>query len=441
MNRYNIANIINPLTRLWLMLLLPCSIATTMYAQQGSQGNTVIFNNGEMTLFGAHDFVTGGSGVQPGVIGTMRTATFGILNFSSASSYTGSDNSNYVDGYVRKLGSGNFIFPVGDNGRFAPFAAAADGTTGAYYNADPSTAITSDLSGGNYPALPAGAPFPTASRGTGVVAVSGFEYWDIDGATATPITLTWDASSDVTTLTSNWLKTLTILGWNGSQWEAIPSTVDATSILGGSSTLTAGSITTNSSITPDSYSAFTLGALSVPLPVELVDFTAKKKQSAVLLNWETSQEINSDKFEVEHSTNGDQWKMIGTVKAQGNSNEPTHYSFTHTAPFNGMNQYRLKMIDIDGSAEYSPVRNILFDNNQLIFLYPNPAPGYVFLNTERPENIQVIRILDVAGKEVLLQQGLQQPKLNLGKLKAGTYILQIIFRQGSMENHQLVVGH
>ncbi len=87
----------------------------------------------------------------------------------------------YVDGYVRKYGTGQFIFPVGDNSKLGQFAASADGTMGAYFYANPSIAITSNLfTGGNYPALPTGGAFSTTTKDADVATVSTVEYWDID---------------------------------------------------------------------------------------------------------------------------------------------------------------------------------------------------------------------------------------------------------------------
>ncbi|HEV7381482.1 MAG TPA: hypothetical protein VGN64_16910 [Dyadobacter sp.] len=248
-------------------LLLCATIGGSAQAQQGSLGNTTIFGGAQMTFFGNHNFLTGGAGTQPGVILTERaTANISYLNFSGAGlTATGVTDASYVDGYVRKYGTGQFIFPTGDNGFAGQFAASADGTSGAYFHANPSTAITSNLfTGSPYAtALPVGGPFPTgmATRGPGIKAVSSVEYWDIDGATATPITLTWDGGSNVPALTGSILSTLTIVGWNGSDWVRIPSTVDATSILGGASAVAAGSITTNASIVPDTYVAYTIAGM------------------------------------------------------------------------------------------------------------------------------------------------------------------------------------
>lgn len=250
------------LTALLLLLVLVFEAR----AQEGSQGNTTIFGGAQMSFFHNHDFVVGGGGAQPGVILTERAeGNFGILNFVGDDlSSTGASDAGYVDGYVRKYGAGPFVFPVGDNGFLGQFAAAADGTMGAYFHVSPASAVTSNLfTGGNYPALPVGGPFPIGltTRGPGIKTVSNVEYWDIDGTTATPITLTWDAGSNVTALTGSVLGSLTIVGWNGSDWVRIPSIVDVTSVLGGASTLTGGSITTTASVVPNTYLAYTLAAM------------------------------------------------------------------------------------------------------------------------------------------------------------------------------------
>ncbi len=251
--------------RLAAVCLMAISLST--FAQQGSQGNTTIFSGAQMTVFGAHNFVTGGSGTQPGIINTIRTAPYGVLNFGTDASQTGANDANHVDGYVRKYGTTSFIFPVGDNGQYGPFAAAADGTTGAYFYADPSSAVTSMVGGGgNYPPLPAGAPFATSSKDAGVTTVSSKEYWDIDGTNATRLTLTWDALSDVATLTGSDLGKLGIVGWDGSKWVKIPATVDAASILGGPSAVAAGSITTTATLVPDTYAAYTLASVVNGVP-------------------------------------------------------------------------------------------------------------------------------------------------------------------------------
>jgi hypothetical protein len=277
------------------VLAILLGLTTGVFAQEGTQGNTTIFGGGQMTFFGNHNFLTGGSGAQPGIILTERaTGNFGILNFFGANlTSTGASDAGYVDGYVRKYGTGKFIFPVGDNNNLGAFAASADGTMGAYFYANPNTAITTNvIGGGNYPALPADAPFSTTIKDAAVGTISTVEYWDIDGTNATPITLTWDAGSSISTLTGGDLSKLTIVGWSATanRWEAIASATDATSALGGASTAAAGSITSTASIVPNSYKAYTFAAkgaapdLAITLDIDGLNFPAAGSSKDFVIN-------------------------------------------------------------------------------------------------------------------------------------------------------------
>ncbi len=187
---------------------------------------------------------------------TDRVA-FGRITYASTLVVNGS----MVDGYVKVKGSSRFIFPVSDNSVYRPFAATADGTMGAYFSANPGIAVTTSHKGGNYPPLPTGAPFSVNSKDANVGKVSPQEYWDINGATATKITLSWFLESAMSSLAPGGnLNKVYIVGWNGSKWVKIPSVVDAVSLWGGTSNLSSGSMTAVSPIVPNTYLAYTFGA-------------------------------------------------------------------------------------------------------------------------------------------------------------------------------------
>lgn len=414
-------------------------------AQEGSQGNTTIFGGAQMTFFSNHNFVTGGGGAQPGVILTERAAgNFGVLNFAGDNlTSTGASDAGYVDGYVRKYGAGQFVFPVGDNGFVGQFAASADGTMGAYFHADANTAVTSNLfTGSNYAALPNGGPFATSSVGTNVDVVSTVEYWDIDGANATPLTLTWDAGSAIGTLTTNQLNKLTIVGWNGTQWVAIPSKVDTASVLGGGSDLTTGSITTIAPLAPDTYTAYTFASLLVPMPVTLKSFTAVAEGNAALLSWSTTEETNSDRFEVERSLNGKQWSRIGSVSSQGDSRVLVNYSYVDASPSRGQNFYRLKMVDraadgLDGTFAYSQIRNVSFKNEGGVAPYPNPAVDKILIRDYAL--VKQIDIVNTSGVKVIKNQQPSPAGIDVTKLPQGIYIITMSLFDGTISTHKIAV--
>ncbi|MEI9956490.1 MAG: hypothetical protein WDM90_09365 [Ferruginibacter sp.] len=71
--------------------------------------------------------------------------------------------------------------------------------------------------------------------------------------------------------------------------------------------------------------------LNLILPVKLINFTATDNKGKNLLQWQTATEINSDYFNVERSSNGQDFEVIGKVKAVGNSSNIINYNFTDAA--------------------------------------------------------------------------------------------------------------
>src|SRR5690606_23676982 len=84
---------------------------------------------------------------------------------------------------------------------------------------------------------------------------------------------------------------------------------------------------------------------SIALPVKLADFSLEAIGNTVRLNWITESESGNAGFDIQHSTNGINWRKIGFVSSyanNGNSTAPIHYKFTDTHPIDGKNYYRLK---------------------------------------------------------------------------------------------------
>lgn len=101
------------------------------------------------------------------------------------------------------------------------------------------------------------------------------------------------------------------------------------------------------------------------LPVELSSFYGRIGNKEIELLWSTESEENVDRFDTEFSTDGRNFEFAGMVHAE---NKPTEYRDTYTNLFTEAVVYvRLKMVDSDGTFEYSPV--IALDN------YQNQLPG------------------------------------------------------------------
>jgi hypothetical protein len=161
---------------------------------------------------------------------------------------------------------------------------------------------------------------------------------------------------------------LTLNVHNGSAWIAYPaSTRDATNNF----------VLTNG-LSSVSLNELTLANLSTPLPLVWLSFTATKQNQAALLQWATAQEQNTRNFTLQHSSNGINWAVIGTLPAAGNSSITSNYSYIHATPITGVNYYRILQTDMDYRNSYSAIRTLKFTKTDEPFIIiGNPVTNNV----------------------------------------------------------------
>jgi hypothetical protein len=147
-----------------------------------------------------------------------------------------------------------------------------------------------------------------------------------------------------------------------------------------------------------------------PLPVQLTAFTAQAVGNRTAqLDWTTGSELNNAYFEVERSLDGSTFAAIGRVAGQGNKANSTTYTFadqaTELPTTGGTVYYRLKQVDTNGTAIYSPVRTLIFTAGRVVAqvsLYPNPAQASTALDLSAlpaAANYQV-QVLDATGRQL-----------------------------------------
>ena len=178
------------------------------------------------------------------------------------------------------------------------------------------------------------------------------------------------------------------------------------------------------------------------LPVKLMGFNAQKTaQKQVALTWSTAQEKNSNKFEIQHSTDGYHFNTIGWVDAKGNSNALTTYKYLHTNP-NEVNYYRLKQVDNNLSFEYSSIVKVDFTTEdaelpEAVSMYPIPAINDVTLALTNKHEIAAISIYNLDGK--LIHTKTTQSavvKLDLSNYASGVYLIQLEDEFGEIITHK-----
>ena len=184
--------------------------------------------------------------------------------------------------------------------------------------------------------------------------------------------------------------------------------------------------------------SFIIGAY--PLPVVLTDFTAQAVRNRdALLSWATASEKNNDHFDLERSFDGTAFTKIGQVAGHGTTSAASTYALTDAgvaANASGPVYYRLRQVDLDGSATFSPVRSVRFTATTApvaLSLFPNPAQASTTLDLSQlpATGTYHLVLLDATGRTVrtaTLGGGLPQP-LNLSDLATGTYNLLVTGQQ------------
>lgn len=176
------------------------------------------------------------------------------------------------------------------------------------------------------------------------------------------------------------------------------------------------------------------------LPVKLIGFTATKEGEQAQLAWSTSEEVNSDKFNVERSTDGKKWARIGSLPAAGDVlNTVTRYNFTDSDPVPGENLYRLKMVDRDQTFSYSRIVSLNFKTTSVVSTYPNPASDKVMIAASDWESVRTVRIVNNAG-QVVYSSDKPQQDIDIQGLASGSYVIGLVRENGTQENVRFVKG-
>ncbi len=178
------------------------------------------------------------------------------------------------------------------------------------------------------------------------------------------------------------------------------------------------------------FSSIGVGRITA-LPVELLNFTGRKTEEGVLLNWQTASEFDNDYFEMERSFDGETFEKIGEVAGKGNSADISNYQYLDRSYQNGSNFYRLKQVDVEGSFSYSHVVLIQVDDEGQISLYPNPVKKE--LNVQFPENMRgacTLKMYDTNGRKVIDQAIIlnneSSIRIHVNELATGIYWLEVV---------------
>jgi len=352
--------------------------------------------NNNLSVANSHVFTSG-------LVTTSSTPNY--LIYEAGSSYSGDNDSRHVNGWVKKFGNTNFIFPVGNATyertiQLTAFSASSEFNVKYQQSTPNTTQVLSPL-----------------------VTIDPSEYWSVSkvsGGTAVA-TLNWNNSK---VSFPYWvLSSISAANYNGSQWTD----------QGGVGTAT-GNVTTTGAVTSTAMSSFnllTFGSRSFAIPLTLINFSAEKANDYVHVAWVTDNESTVSHFEVERSTDGIVFSTVASVPAR-NYNTREIYSINDSTEIKTIVYYRLRSVDIDGQHKFSQVvavRNTGSEN--AMTLVTNPVHDNIILKSRGQVKGPFTILLSTSAGQLVHRQTLMiEPgkycRLPISaQIARGTYILTV----------------
>jgi hypothetical protein len=164
---------------------------------------------------------------------------------------------------------------------------------------------------------------------------------------------------------------------------------------------------------------FATAQSSLPLPVELLSFSASSMQKFIRLDWATASETGNSGFEVFRSMSPPEFNNIGWVAGAGNSSSLLQYEFDDFNVTPGrVYYYKLRQVDFNGNYEWSEtIAAVLSGNGLTLSAIPNPYKNRSNINLNLGSGTEVV--LEVYSKLGQLVQELYR-----GQLDAGTHVFE-----------------
>lgn len=166
------------------------------------------------------------------------------------------------------------------------------------------------------------------------------------------------------------------------------------------------------------------------LPIELISFSARKVNNGAELHWQAASEIDNEKFVIERSSDGNDFKVISGVQSKGDTKQTVFYSYVDNSPLKGNNYYRLSQTDKNGVSRTLGIRVLNFDlQKSTILVYPNPAVDIVRIKVGSVQADAInIHLVSLSGTTLLskkidklnAEQGFD---LEVSRFKSGNYAL------------------
>jgi hypothetical protein len=152
-------------------------------------------------------------------------------------------------------------------------------------------------------------------------------------------------------------------------------------------------------------------------------------------------EKNNDYFQVERSSDGRNFKVIGSQNAKGNSDVLQHYVYIDNTPLPGTNFYRIAQVDLDRKRSTTGIEDLYFScGNAGIKVYPTINNGTVYVSLPEGYEQATLSVFNVLSQQLNLSatdNGQRLRTIKLNGLSAGTYFLKVT-HGNTIESYKII---
>ncbi len=407
--------------------------------------NVVISGGGGKNLTGAVSM----EGVLTLTNGLVNTTSTNILTLTATATNPGTNPgggslASFINGPMRKIGTANFIFPVGKpvqpTTTILPPNSAIN--TGGYRPIGISGLSASETFEAEYhlsnPYIQG--PISANATGAGLQAISRCEYWDLTktGTATATVTLSWSTNSlgqsqcNIGSYINNTTAAVVVPYYNGQWGDQNPDYFGQS----GSPTLPVASSESIGTISwdgttgiIDSYQKFVIGTINwqlAPLPFDLTVFNATGKNKQVQLDWTVNNNQQIKEYTLERSRDGQRFAFFKTVSARAQEQRAS-YTDLDPAPFAGWNYYRLKAVTHSGEVFYSDTRKVNMGQQAEIGLSPNPARNILTIRLPNAGAVTELTISNSVGQVLRqLKPTADVLTVDLSAWPSGVYYVRMI---------------
>jgi len=177
-----------------------------------------------------------------------------------------------------------------------------------------------------------------------------------------------------------------------------------------------------------------------PLPVTFQAFYVTRQGSNNQLSWSTSEELNNNYYAVEKSTDGRNWKQVAVVMGAGTSALVNKYSYTDKNINDAVVYYRIRQVDMSGTAFYSAIRSLRFGNSLITNIYTSSNKTVTIdFNSDVKDNVS-IQLINMSGQVIVRKQFNQASyRLIVDAMSAGSgvYAVRVSDSKGWSEGKKI----